>query len=207
MMFKRFGVLMGAGALLLVGCGRTEAAVAPAAAKAAVVRGHAKRNHANNKWFNPNPKLYLFENKLKPGMVGYGLTVMHGAEIQKFHVRVLDVIKNFGPAMNVILVKCWGLGLRKSGIIEGMSGSPVYIDGKLIGAIAYGWGFSKEPIGGVQPIRQMLRIPVPKMGAGPKGAMGWSSGSGYVRGLGWNYAMSRDWAGWGPLAAHLLVVD
>ena len=206
MMFKRFGVLMGAGALLLLARGWTEAAVAPAAAKSAVVRGQAKREHAN-KWFNPDPKLYLFENKLKPGMVGYGLTVMHGAQIQKFQVRILDVIKNFGPSMNVILVKCWGLGLRKSGIIEGMSGSPVYIDGKLIGAIAYGWGFSKEPIGGVQPIRQMLRIPVPKLGGGRQGAMGWSGGSGYVRGLGWNYAITHGWAGWGPLAAHLLVVQ
>lgn len=94
-------------------------------------------------------------------MMGYGLTVMRGAKIQKFKVKIIDVIKDFQPAMNVILVHCYGLGLKKSGIIEGMSGSPVYIDGKLIGAIAYGWPYSKLPIGGVQPIRQMLRIPMP----------------------------------------------
>lgn len=203
MKLKRFCSVVGGGLLLSAVAG--QAAVVPAVAKAAVARPHAVPNGVG-KWFNPNPKLYLFENKLKPGMVGYGLTVMHGAQIQKFHVRVLDVIKNFGPAMNVILVKCWGLGLRKSGIIEGMSGSPVYIDGKLIGAIAYGWGFSKEPIGGVQPIRQMLRIPVPKVGAGLKGAMSSSGGAGYVRGLGWHYAIAHHWSGWGPLAAHLLAV-
>ncbi len=207
MMSKWFCALVGGGVLLSAACGLTAAMVAPSAAKAPVGRVAANPNRVDNKWFNPNPKLYLYENKLKPGMVGYGLTVMHGAQIQKFHVRILDVIKNFGPSMNVILVKCWGLGLRKSGIIEGMSGSPVYIDGKLIGAIAYGWGFSKEPIGGVQPIRQMLRIPVPRFGAGPKGAMGWSGGSGYVGGLGWNYAISHGWAGWCPLAAHLLTID
>ena len=99
-------------------------------------------------------------------MIGYGLTVMRGAKIQKFKVKIIDVIKDFQPDMNVILVRCYGLGLQKSGIIEGMSGSPVYVDGKLIGAIAYGWPYSKDPIGGVQPIRQMLRIPMPnKMAA------------------------------------------
>ena len=116
----------------------------------------------------------MFENQLRPGMVGYGLTVMHGADIQKFHVKIIDVVKDFGPDMNVILVRCWGLGLRHSGIIEGMSGSPVYIDGKLIGAIAYGWHYSKDPIGGVQPIRQMLHIPLPN--ANKK--MAWQGGAG-----------------------------
>jgi hypothetical protein len=115
----------------------------------------------HSKYFNPDPARFLFENKLRPGMIGYGLTVMRGAKIQKFKVKIIDVIKDFQPDMNVILVRCYGLGLQKSGIIEGMSGSPVYIDGKLIGAIAYGWPYSKDPIGGVQPIRQMLRIPMP----------------------------------------------
>lgn len=94
-------------------------------------------------------------------MMGYGLTVMRGVKIQKFRVKIIDVIKDFSPDMNVILVRCYGLGLQKSGVIEGMSGSPVFVDGKLIGAIAYGWPYSKDPIAGVQPIRQMLSIPMP----------------------------------------------
>lgn len=110
------------------------------------------------------PKLdlsrYMFEDQIQPGMKGYGLTVMHGAEIQRFEIEVIDVVKNFSPGNNAILVRCSGLGLEKSGIIAGMSGSPVYINDKMIGAIAYGWDLSKDPIGGVQPIRQMLNIPL-----------------------------------------------
>jgi SpoIVB peptidase S55 len=105
---------------------------------------------------------YMFEDQVEPGMTGYGLTVMHGATIEKFQFSVIDVIKDFQPDMNVILVRCSGLGLEHSGIIAGMSGSPCFINGKMIGAIAYGWGFSKDPIAGVQPIRQMLNIPLPQ---------------------------------------------
>ncbi len=133
-----------------------------------------------NAWANPDPAHLLFENKIEPGMTGYGLTVMHGDAIQKFYVRIVDVMKNFGPDMNVILVRCHGLGLRHSGIIEGMSGSPVFINGKLIGAIAYGWSYSKDPIGGVQPIRQMLGIPLPppgRHGAAGAGAGGAAAGN------------------------------
>ncbi|MGC9258828.1 MAG: SpoIVB peptidase S55 domain-containing protein [Phycisphaerae bacterium] len=140
----------------------------------------------------------MYENQLRPGMVGYGLTVMHGADIQKFHVKIIDVVKDFGPDMNVIIVRCWGLGLRHSGIIEGMSGSPVYMDGKLIGAIAYGWHYSKNPIGGVQPIRQMLHIPLPN--ANKK--MAWQGGSG---GLTWmeKAAITHHLLGWSAMVRHL----
>ncbi len=107
---------------------------------------------------NPDPARYLFEDKVLPGMKGYGLTVMHGGKIERFDVEVIDVVRNFSPGNNAILVRCSGLGLEHSGIIAGMSGSPVFIDGKMIGAVAYGWGMSKDAIGGVQPIRQMLAI-------------------------------------------------
>ena len=140
----------------------------------------------------------MFENQLRPGMVGYGLTVMHGADIQKFHVKIIDVVKAFGPDMNVILVRCWGLGLRHSGIIEGMSGSPVYIDGKLIGAIAYGWHYSKDPIGGVQPIRQMLQIPLPK--ANKK--MAWQGGGGSITWMEQS-AETHELLGWSAIVQHL----
>ena len=110
---------------------------------------------------NPDPTRYLFEDSLRPGMKGYGLTVMHGGTIEKFQVEIVDVMKNMEPDMNAILVRCSGLNLEHTGIIAGMSGSPVFIDGKMIGAIAFGWDSSKDPIGGVQPIRQMLSIPIP----------------------------------------------
>ena len=151
-----------------------------------------------NPYANPDPQKYLFENKLKPGMTGYGLTVMHGTKIQKFRVKIVDVMSNFQPDMNVILVRCSGLGLSKSGIIEGMSGSPVYIDGKLIGAIAYGWDFSRYPLGGVQPIRQMLHIPLP-----PKGQAAPGGGAGGK--LSWveRTAIRHPMAGWSMLVRHI----
>src|SRR5436190_2180374 len=55
---------------------------------------------------------YLFEDKLKPGMKGYGLTVMHAGKIDRFDVEIIDVVKNFMPGTNVILVRCSGLGLE-----------------------------------------------------------------------------------------------
>jgi len=157
----------------------------------------AKAAGVHGKYFNPDPARFLFENKLRPGMMGYGLTVMRGAKIQKFKVKIIDVIKDFGPDMNVILVRCYGLGLQKSGIIEGMSGSPVYVDGKLIGAIAYGWPYSKDPIGGVQPIRQMLRIPMPTkaaaLRAGGGSAISWLL----------HKAVRSDVPGYSRLIAHV----
>jgi hypothetical protein len=96
------------------------------------------------------------EDDVKPGMKGYGLSVFKGGAIERFDVEVIGTLKNVMPKHSIILVRCAGQGLERTGIIAGMSGSPVYIDGKLIGAIAYGWGFSKDPVGGVTPIEAML---------------------------------------------------
>jgi hypothetical protein len=98
-------------------------------------------------------------SKVEPGMKGYGLSVFRGTTIERFNVEVLSVLKNFSAKQDVILVRCSGQNLEHSGIVAGMSGSPVYIDGKLVGAIAYGWMFNKDPVGGVQPIEQMISIP------------------------------------------------
>jgi SpoIVB peptidase S55 len=96
---------------------------------------------------------------LHAGMRGYGLTDLGGGRgIEKFDVVVLGVLRNFAPRQDLILVRVSGDHLEQSGIIAGMSGSPIYIDGKLIGALAYGWPFAKEPIAGVTPIRSMLDI-------------------------------------------------
>jgi hypothetical protein len=97
-------------------------------------------------------------DKVEPGMKGYGLSVFRGTAIERFNVEVVSVLKNFSAKQDVILVRMSGQNLEHSGIVAGMSGSPVYIDGKLIGAVAYGWMFNKDPIGGVQPIEQMISI-------------------------------------------------
>lgn len=95
---------------------------------------------------------------VKPGMKGYGLTVVSGEKIERFEVEVLGVMPNGSPGRPTIVVRLSGLGLEESGVVAGMSGSPVFLDGKLAGAVSSGWGFSKQPIGNLTPIEQMLPI-------------------------------------------------
>ncbi len=98
-------------------------------------------------------------SELRRGMSGFGLTTFQGTEIDTFQVEILGVLKGaLGPRVDMILVRLSGGPLAHTGLIRGMSGSPVYIDGRLIGAIAYGWYFSKEPIGGITPIAHMLDV-------------------------------------------------
>jgi len=95
-------------------------------------------------------------SQIKAGMVGEAYTVFRGIKPEPFKVRVISVVRNFLPKQDVILVKAEDPRVEFSGIAAGMSGSPVYIDGKLIGAIAYAWAFAKEPLAGVTPIESML---------------------------------------------------
>ncbi len=102
---------------------------------------------------------FLKSDQIKPGMVGIGKRVFRGTKIDTFDVEVVDVMQNaLGPKKDLILARLSGgpLPLEKTGVIGGMSGSPVYIEGKLIGAVAYAWGFSKEPYCGITPILEML---------------------------------------------------
>src|SRR4030081_2231736 len=94
---------------------------------------------------------------IRPGMVGIGRTVFDGTRVEEFKVHVLGVLENvIGTHRNLILAKLEGGPLAHTGVIAGMSGSPVYIDGKLIGAVSYALGsFSKEPIAGITPIGEM----------------------------------------------------
>jgi hypothetical protein len=103
---------------------------------------------------------------IRPGMTGYGLSVFTEHRVDTFQVEIIDVMREVSPGGDMILARCTGQGLEHSGIIAGMSGSPVYIDGKLIGAVAYGWGFSKDPIGGITPIGEMLGVWDLKAGGG-----------------------------------------
>src|SRR6266496_6254474 len=97
--------------------------------------------------------------KITPGMKGYGVSDMgDGLGIQRFEVEVLGVLKRYAPRQDLILARVSGAGLENSGIIAGMSGSPIYIEDKLVGALAYGWPFSKDPICGITPIQSMLDI-------------------------------------------------
>src|SRR6266496_1550682 len=94
---------------------------------------------------------------IRPGMVGIGRTVFDGTHVEEFKVHILGVLENvIGPHRNLILAKLEGGPLANTGVIAGMSGSPVYIDGRLIGAVSYALGsFSKEPIAGITPIAEM----------------------------------------------------
>ncbi len=97
--------------------------------------------------------------QIQPGMRGVGRTVFTGAQIEEFEFEVLDILPNFHSKRDIILVKLLGEKVEHTGVVAGMSGSPVYIDGKLIGALAYRFGiFTKEPIAGITPIEQMLEI-------------------------------------------------
>ena len=102
------------------------------------------------------PPAILSLADVKPGMVGEALTVFQGTKPEPFKIRVVSVLRNFLPKQDVILVRAEDPRVEHSGIVAGMSGSPVYIDGKLVGAIAYAWSFAKEPLGGVTPIETML---------------------------------------------------
>src|SRR5207344_3400417 len=94
---------------------------------------------------------------IRPGMVGIGHTVFDGTHVEEFKANILGVLENvIGPHRNLILAKLEGGPLANTGVIAGMSGSPVYIDGKLIGAVSYALGsFPKEPIAGITPIAEM----------------------------------------------------
>jgi len=95
---------------------------------------------------------------LKAGMVGIGRTVFEGDRLDEFKVHILGVLRNvIGPRRNLILARLEGGPLAETGVIAGMSGSPVYIDGRLLGAVSYSLGqFSKEPIAGITPIGEMV---------------------------------------------------
>ena len=94
---------------------------------------------------------------VKPGMRGVGRTVFSGSRIEEFQVEVLGVLENVGPKESLILARLSGGPLEHTGVMQGMSGSPVYIDGKLVGAVAMAFPFSKDPIAGIRPIQDMVR--------------------------------------------------
>src|SRR5579863_4312994 len=132
-------------------------------------------------------------SQIHAGMRGVAYTVFEGVKPEAMEVEVLGVLHNVnGPKGNIILVRLHGQKVEYTGVVAGMSGSPVYLDGKLAGALSFRIGeFSKEPIAGVTPIADMLEInaldrspaeetsaakPALNMVAGKSGSPGESSG-------------------------------
>jgi hypothetical protein len=101
---------------------------------------------------------FLPLDQIKPGMQGYAYTIFAGDQVEKFDLEVLGVMPNFlGPKQSIILVQLKGQKVERTGVVAGMSGSPVYIEGKLAGALSLKLGtFTKDPIAGVTPIADVI---------------------------------------------------
>jgi hypothetical protein len=100
-------------------------------------------------------------DQVRPGMQGYAFTIFAGDQVEKFDLEVIDVMPNFlGPRQSIILVQLKGPKVERTGVVAGMSGSPVYLDGKLAGALSLKLGiFTKDPIAGVTPIEDVVHPP------------------------------------------------
>ena len=92
---------------------------------------------------------------VKPGMHGIGRTVFANQKMETFDVEIIGALENSAPKQTMVMARLTGGPLANTGVIAGMSGSPVYIDGKLLGAVAFGFAFSKEAIAGITPYVEM----------------------------------------------------
>ncbi|HEX9669288.1 MAG TPA: SpoIVB peptidase S55 domain-containing protein, partial [Thermoanaerobaculia bacterium] len=97
-------------------------------------------------------------DEIHAGQKGYGLSVFTGGQVERFDVEVLGVLRNLTPDTSYILARLTGHGLEQHGVIAGMSGSPVFLDGRLAGAVAFSWPFSNDAVGGITPIADMRRL-------------------------------------------------
>ena len=104
----------------------------------------------------PDATKYWKIEDVRTGMKGKGQTVMVGTKLEEFGAEVLGVMKGVSPGRDMILCRLTGCNLEHAGIIQGMSGSPIYVEGKLLGAVAFAWEFAKDPIAGVTPFSQMV---------------------------------------------------
>jgi len=114
-------------------------------------------------------------DQVERGQRGYGLTVFAGTEVERFEVEVLGVVRNDSPGSNFILARLRGgpedQDLEQTGVIRGMSGSPVFIDDKLVGAVAFSWAFVEGAVAGITPIEEMRRLQdLPRPESGPSHA-------------------------------------
>lgn len=106
-----------------------------------------------------NDSRFFSVDELKPGMRGVGRTIFSGDKAEEFEVEILGVLRGTpSPNRSLIIVRLHGSLAERTGVFAGMSGSPVFIDGRLVGAIAYAFPFSKEPIGAITPIADILEV-------------------------------------------------
>ncbi len=99
---------------------------------------------------------FMSVSEVRPGMRGYGLSVFRGTRPERFDVEVIDVVHNFRPHMDAILIRPSHPITDHAGTVAGMSGSPIYLENRLVGAYAYGWEFGRDPVAGVTPIEAMM---------------------------------------------------
>jgi hypothetical protein len=99
---------------------------------------------------------FIHVDEIRPGMKGYGLSVFRGTAPERFDVEVIDILHNFRPNQDLILIRTPHPLLDRARGVAGMSGSPIYLDGRLAGAYAYGWSYGTDPVVGVTPIANML---------------------------------------------------
>jgi SpoIVB peptidase S55 len=128
----------------------------------------------------PQQTSFFPVDEIRPGLIGVGRTVFEGDRLEEFRVNILGVLRNvMGPQRNLILARLEGGPLANTGVIAGMSGSPVYIDGRLVGAVSYSLGsFPKEPLAGITPIGEMTTdVNVPAMRADAGLAVKWPAPS------------------------------
>jgi len=104
---------------------------------------------------------------VQPGMRCVGRTVFSGNRIEEFEAEILGVLDNIGPKQSLILARLSGGPLDHTGVLQGMSGSPVYFEGKLVGAVAMAFPFAKDPIAGIRPIEDMLKVSAAPAPASP----------------------------------------
>lgn len=128
----------------------------------------------------PGPAPVMPASEVTRGMKGVGWTVFSGDEITPFGVEILGVMKRSRPQGDLILFRGMGEVLEHTGIIAGMSGSPVYVDGKLVGAVAFAYPGAIDPIGAITPIGEMLPLLSPSLGPPPDPDASSSRGNGRV---------------------------
>ena len=113
-------------------------------------------------------------DEVRPGMVGEGRTVFAGEEVESFGVEIVGVLDGAMPGRSIVLANLSGGPLAHTGVMQGMSGSPVYVDGRLLGAVAYAFPFAKDPICGITPFEEMVRFTEMPLGAGAAPALRFS---------------------------------
>ena len=116
--------------------------------------------------------------EIERGMQGYGVSVFAGTELRRFGVEVVGVLENLEPGLSFIMAHLSGQNLEESGVVAGMSGSPVFLDGRLAGAVAFSWNFSQGALAGITPIAAMRRLSDLPPSPGPAGARDGRAGGG-----------------------------